>query len=116
MNSPVTARRGNLLSAGGMAAAVIATLVLLVQDGVITTTGWIVLVLGAATCRPLAQVLVAAPDDPLIDVLTGHNIRSDLILGVEHDQLVGIVTSTDIAWVMELAALRHAPPHRPTGE
>jgi NAD(P) transhydrogenase subunit beta len=49
MNSPATARRGNLLSAGAMAVAVLATVVLIVDRGAITTTGWIVLVLGAAT-------------------------------------------------------------------
>jgi NAD(P) transhydrogenase subunit beta len=46
MNSPRTARRGNTLSAAGMAAAVIATAVLLVDQGAISATGWLVLVLG----------------------------------------------------------------------
>ena len=49
MNSPATARRGNLLSAGAMAVAVLATVVLLVDRGTTTTTGWLVMVLGAAT-------------------------------------------------------------------
>src|SRR6266496_5820037 len=48
MNSPATARKGNMLSAGGMAAAVIATGILLAQHGSITTTGWVVLVTAAA--------------------------------------------------------------------
>ena len=39
MNSPATARRGNLLSAAGMTAAIVATFVLLVDDGLITATG-----------------------------------------------------------------------------
>jgi NAD(P) transhydrogenase subunit beta len=47
MNSPATARRGNLLSAGGMAAAVLATMVLLATRGGVTSTGWIVLSAGA---------------------------------------------------------------------
>jgi NAD(P) transhydrogenase subunit beta len=46
MNSPATARRGNLLSAGGMAAAVLATVVLLATRDV-PVTGWIVLGAGA---------------------------------------------------------------------
>jgi proton-translocating NAD(P)+ transhydrogenase subunit beta len=46
MNSPRTARRGNALSAAGMGAAVVATVVLLVNQGAITATGWLVLVLG----------------------------------------------------------------------
>ncbi|MCQ4084990.1 NAD(P)(+) transhydrogenase (Re/Si-specific) subunit beta [Streptomyces sp. RB6PN25] len=48
MNSPRTARRGNTLSAAAMAVAIAATVVLVVHDGTITTTGWLVLVLGAA--------------------------------------------------------------------
>ena len=48
LNSPVTARRGNTLSAAGMAAAVAATLALIADTSVITTTGWIVMCTGAA--------------------------------------------------------------------
>jgi H+-translocating NAD(P) transhydrogenase subunit beta len=47
MNSPVHARRGNLLSAAGMAAAILATVVLLVDRGGVRTASWVVLVLGA---------------------------------------------------------------------
>ncbi|WP_432840014.1 NAD(P)(+) transhydrogenase (Re/Si-specific) subunit beta [Dactylosporangium sp. CA-092794] len=48
MNHPARARRGNQLSAAGMAAAVLAAVVLLVADGAITTTGWIVFIVAAA--------------------------------------------------------------------
>jgi len=47
MNAPATARRGNLLSAGGMAVAVIATVVLLAQHHM-GTTNWIVMASGGA--------------------------------------------------------------------
>src|SRR5436190_7886777 len=52
MNSPATARNGNLLSAGGMAVAIGATVVLilarqLLGDGFVAT-GWIILVIGVA--------------------------------------------------------------------
>ena len=47
MNSPATARNGNLLSAGGMAIAIGATLVFLVADG-LSATGWIIIALGIA--------------------------------------------------------------------
>lgn len=47
MNSPATARKGNLLSATGMTVAVLATGVLIAVDGRITTTGWLVLVTAA---------------------------------------------------------------------
>ncbi len=48
MNSPATARNGNLVSAGGMALAIAATLVLLVVHGGLSTTGWIIIVVGIA--------------------------------------------------------------------
>ena len=47
MSSPATARNGNLLSAGGMAIAIGATLVFLVADG-LSATGWIIIVVGIA--------------------------------------------------------------------
>jgi NAD(P) transhydrogenase subunit beta len=48
MNSPATARRGNQVSATGMTVAILTTLVVLIHDKSVTTTGWVVLVLGAA--------------------------------------------------------------------
>ncbi|MEU9282514.1 NAD(P)(+) transhydrogenase (Re/Si-specific) subunit beta [Streptomyces sp. NPDC048341] len=39
MNHPRTARRGNALSAGGMAVAIAATVWLVIHEGTITTTG-----------------------------------------------------------------------------
>ena len=47
MNSPATARRGNQVSMTGMVIAGIATLILLIHDGTVTATGWIVLICGA---------------------------------------------------------------------
>jgi NAD(P) transhydrogenase subunit beta len=49
MNRPATARRGNQLSAAGMAAAVAATLALVADSGTVTATGWLVLGAGTAT-------------------------------------------------------------------
>jgi H+-translocating NAD(P) transhydrogenase subunit beta len=43
MNNPATARRGNQVSVAGMVAAIIATGVLVIHLGVITTTGWIII-------------------------------------------------------------------------
>ena len=45
MNAPATARRGNLISAGGMAVAVVATVVLLAQHHV-GTVNWTVMAVG----------------------------------------------------------------------
>jgi NAD(P) transhydrogenase subunit beta len=51
MNSPATARNGNLLSAGGMAVAIVATAVYLLliphPDG-INVTGWVIILAGIA--------------------------------------------------------------------
>jgi NAD(P) transhydrogenase subunit beta len=50
MNSPATARNGNLVSAGGMVVAVVATAVFLAlrpaQEGPAGITGWIIIVVG----------------------------------------------------------------------
>jgi H+-translocating NAD(P) transhydrogenase subunit beta len=48
MNSPATARRGNQVSTSGMVIAIAATLAIVVHDGGISVTGWIVMVAGAA--------------------------------------------------------------------
>ncbi len=47
MNSPATARRGNQFSMAGMAIAIITTLALIVHAGVISVTGWTVMLVGA---------------------------------------------------------------------
>lgn len=46
MRSPATARKGNLLSATGMTAAVIVTLYQLISSGAVSITGWLVLLAG----------------------------------------------------------------------
>jgi NAD(P) transhydrogenase subunit beta len=52
MNSPATARNGNLLSAGGMIVAVAATAVLLLAEqldaGSIVVSGWVIILIGIA--------------------------------------------------------------------
>jgi H+-translocating NAD(P) transhydrogenase subunit beta len=48
MNSPATARNGNLLSAAGMALAIAGTAVLLAVNGTIDLTGWIIILAGIA--------------------------------------------------------------------
>jgi len=48
MNSPATARNGNLVSAGGMGLSIAATVVLLAFNGGVSATGWIIIVAGIA--------------------------------------------------------------------
>jgi H+-translocating NAD(P) transhydrogenase subunit beta len=47
MNTPATARRGNQFSTAGMVIAVATTLALIAHAGVISATGWIVMLAGA---------------------------------------------------------------------
>jgi NAD(P) transhydrogenase subunit beta len=47
MNTPATARRGNQASTAGMAVAIAATLAVIIHDGHIRATGWIVMIAGA---------------------------------------------------------------------
>ena len=47
MNTPATARRGNQVSVTGMVIAVAATLAIVIHDGGITVTGWVVMLAGA---------------------------------------------------------------------
>ena len=46
MNNPATARRGNQVSVAGMVAAIVATGALVIHDGLINATGWIVIAAG----------------------------------------------------------------------
>src|SRR4029450_261803 len=48
MNSPATARNGNLLSAGGMTVAVVATLIFLATRPGVSTTAWVIILVGFA--------------------------------------------------------------------
>ncbi len=48
MNSPATARNGNLVSAGGMGLAIGGTALLLAANGTIGLTGWIIIAAGIA--------------------------------------------------------------------
>src|SRR5512146_3285609 len=51
MNSPATARNGNLLSAGGMAVAIVATILYLLlrpTDGGLNAVGWVIIAAGIA--------------------------------------------------------------------
>ncbi len=113
MNTPPTARRGNTLSAAGMAAAVAATLVLLVHSGAVTTTGWIVLAAGtvvgttsgwylartvAMTAMPQLVSLFnaagggAAALIALHDLLRADTLPTGILITVVLDILIGAIT------------------------
>ncbi|HIV56640.1 MAG TPA: NAD(P)(+) transhydrogenase (Re/Si-specific) subunit beta [Candidatus Stackebrandtia faecavium] len=91
MNSPATARRGNLLSATAMAVAIVSTGILLVEDGAIDATGWIVLLCGAATGSAvglyLARSVAMTAMPQLVSIFNAVGGGAAVLLAVEHLQL-----------------------------
>ena len=60
---------------------------------------------------PLAQIPIAAPTDQLTELLTKPGPRSDgRALVFDGDQLVGIVSPSDVARRMQLSELRGEAP------
>jgi Zn-dependent protease len=62
--------------------------------------------------RPLRKALRASPETSLVDLARRARLDSsrDLVLVVEGARLRGVVSASDIARTMELAALGHPPP------
>lgn len=108
MNSPVTARRGNLLSSGAMAAAVAATALVLVHEGGVRTWAWIALLAGvtlgsgaglvlargvAMTAMPQLVSLFNAAGGGAAALIGAHDFaRHGATLPVVLDVLIGGVT------------------------
>ncbi|MFD0555587.1 NAD(P) transhydrogenase subunit beta [Stackebrandtia endophytica] len=92
MNSPATARRGNLLSAGAMGVAIAATAVLLAEKGSITTTGWIVMLLalavGSLAGLYLARTVEMTAMPQLVSLFNAVGGGAAVLLAVEHFQQV----------------------------
>jgi Zn-dependent protease/CBS domain-containing protein len=60
---------------------------------------------------PMAEVPVAAPDEPLADLLPRLSRATDgRTLVVDDGRLVGIVSPLDITWAVERATMRGRPP------
>lgn len=72
---------------------------------------------GDVAC-PMSEVVTAAPDDRLTDLLPRLNACGEgRALVVEDDRIVGLITPTDVARALELAGLRRdaaGRPRRPT--
>ncbi|HIW62933.1 MAG TPA: NAD(P)(+) transhydrogenase (Re/Si-specific) subunit beta [Candidatus Stackebrandtia excrementipullorum] len=88
MNSPATARRGNLLSAGAMTVAIGATAVLMADQGAITATGWIVMVLalavGSVAGLYLARTVEMTAMPQLVSLFNAVGGGAAVLLAVEH--------------------------------
>ena len=79
MSSPATAKRGNLISSGGMAIAVLATL----MHHQILHYGWIILglVIGTAVGIPAALTIQMTAMPEMVALLNGFGGISSLLLG-----------------------------------
>lgn len=64
----------------------------------------------AAVMTPIDNVRVASPADDLSTALQRADDRGGRILAFTGDELVGIVTPTDLAWALERSVLRRTPP------
>src|SRR5215813_7027860 len=106
MNSPATARRGNQLSASGMTVAIATTVVVVIHQNLITTTGWIVLVAGglvgagAGLYAARSVAMTAMPQLVSIFNAVGGGAAALLavsdLAGGQADRLVGVTGSLDI--------------------
>ncbi len=119
MNSPATARNGNLVSAAGMALAIGGTAVLLIANGTVSATGWIIIFVGIAvggslglyTARTVqmtampqlvslfnavgggAAALIAI-DDYLSIASQGQRLALDIQVATVLDVVIGCITFT----------------------
>jgi proton-translocating NAD(P)+ transhydrogenase subunit beta len=101
MNSPVTAARGNGLSAGGMTLAVVATVALLADRHTITTTGLAVLIAGAVVGGGaglyLARRAAMTAMPQLVSVFNAVGGGAAALLAVHEFAARGAVLSTTVA-------------------
>ena len=74
MNTPATARRGNQFSTAGMVIAIATTLALIVHAGVISATGWVVMLAGALIGGARGPVLGAHRADDR-DAAAGEHVQ-----------------------------------------
>jgi len=69
-------------------------------------------VLARDIAEPVANVPTAAPDDTMIEALQRTSPTQRRLLVFDADNLVGIVTPTDVMRIMQRAPLRHHQPQR----
>ncbi len=100
MNHPATARRGNQVSTGGMAAAIAATVALAIHAGVVSATGWIVIIAGtlvgagAGLYSARSVQMTAMPQ--LVSVFNAVGGGAAALVGI-HDYMVATSGSGNVA-------------------
>jgi NAD(P) transhydrogenase subunit beta len=111
MNAPATARRGNQLSATGMAVAVLATAVVLIHDGRITTGAIVALSVGAIAGAVAGLVaarrvrMTAMPQLVSLFNAVGGGAAALIALGdamAHHSELSVLPLQTTITTVLDL--------------
>jgi H+-translocating NAD(P) transhydrogenase subunit beta len=109
MNSPATARRGNQASTTGMVIAGIATLVLLIHDGTVTATGWIVLIAGAAIGSAVglyaARTVQMTAMPQLVSMFNsvgGGAAALVAIYGYLHSESAGVLGTTTVTTLLDV--------------
>jgi NAD(P) transhydrogenase subunit beta len=107
MNSPVTARRGNRLSALGMAAALAATAALVVDTGGITTGAWIAvgsgLLIGSAVGLHTARTVRMTAMPQLVSLFNAVGGGAAALIAVE--EFARHTEGTDMHWGTALAVV-----------
>jgi H+-translocating NAD(P) transhydrogenase subunit beta len=111
MNSPATARRGKQWSTAGMAAAVAATLALIIHTGGISATGWIVMatgaLVGASAGLYLARTVQMTAMPQLVSIFNAVGGGAAALVGI-HDYMrlanaaVGVPESTTITTLLDV--------------
>jgi NAD(P) transhydrogenase subunit beta len=111
MNNPATARHGNFVSGAGMTAAIAATLALIVYDGTVTVTGWIVLLagalLGAGAGLYSARTVQMTAMPQLVSIFNAVGGGAAALIGIhDYTRLAGaasgVPVSTTIATLLDV--------------
>jgi NAD(P) transhydrogenase subunit beta len=99
MNSPATARNGNLLSAAGMAIAVAATAIFVSRLDGVTATGWIIIVVGIAIGGGLglytARTVKMTAMPQLVSLFNAVGGGAAALIAI--DEFVRLATSAEVA-------------------
>ncbi|MDR3033435.1 MAG: NAD(P)(+) transhydrogenase (Re/Si-specific) subunit beta [Kitasatospora sp.] len=111
MNTPATARQGNFVSGGGMVAAIVATLALIIHDGTVTATGWAVLLtgalLGAGAGLYFARTVQMTAMPQLVSIFNAVGGGAAALIAI-HDYtrlagtVAGVPTSTTVTTLLDV--------------
>ncbi len=108
MNNPATARRGNQVSIAGMIAAILATGAIVIHDGLITTTGWIVLLAGIGVGSGLglytARTVKMTAMPQLVSVFNAVGGGAAALVGIREYSALGshVAAATSVTTLLDV--------------